>query len=395
MRLSVFIIGLICVAAANIVHAVGIGGQICQFAGKVIQDPDRVEFEKKSGVVICKDESNGVVRTERRYIKGRLTFQKLSYDNGKLESEIEYYANGEVKYEKRGEPDGSYDWLVNNENGSQHGVRRRYFANGKVASESNYDDGTITGKSIDYYESGKIKVLRLYENGGSPVVEIGYREDGQVFDLTCAAKSMLPEDVAPCGFAGKPGVVKRQVSGGGEIVYNYVNGKQVASEMAGTQQGGSSDSTKDGVRTLRDTYPNGKTKRELVRNTNTGEASEKRYAESGQILLDQKGRVDGSMLEATEWYMNGQTKRKTRFEANQSKLIEEFDDNGRLIESGTYDRNDRPLGIHRLYGNTGKVALEVTYEKFRVTRRKEFDASGKLVADDDILEDGSSRPASR
>jgi antitoxin component YwqK of YwqJK toxin-antitoxin module len=395
MRLSVFIIGLICVAAANIVHAVGIGGQICQFAGKVIQDPDRVEFEKKSGVVICKDESNGVVRTERRYIKGRLTFQKLSYDNGKLESEIEYYPNGEVKYEKRGEPDGSYDWLVNNENGSQHGVRRRYFANGKVASESNYDDGTITGKSIDYYESGKIKVLRLYENGGSPVVEIGYREDGQVFDLTCAAKSMLPEDVAPCGFAGKPGVVKRQVIGGGESVYTYVNGKQVASEMAGTQQGGSSDSTKDGVRVLRDTYPNGKTKRELIRNANTGEASEKRYAESGQILLDQKGRIDGSMLETAEWYMNGQIKRKARFEASQSKLIEEFDDNGRLIESGTYDRNDRPLGIHRLYGNTGKVAVEVTYEKFRVTRRKEFDASGKLVADDEILEDGSSRPASR
>jgi antitoxin component YwqK of YwqJK toxin-antitoxin module len=395
MRLSALIIGLSCVAATNVAHAAGIGGQICQFAGKVIEDPDRVEFEKKSGVVICKDEDNGVVRTERRYVKGRLTFQKLSYENGKMESEIEYYANGEVKYEKRGEPDGSYDWMVNNENGSQHGVRRRYFANGKVASESTYDDGDITGKSSDYYESGKIKVLRLYQHGGAPVVEIGYRENGEVFDLKCAAKSMIPEDAAPCGFGGKPGVVKRQVSGGGEIVYTYVNGKQVASETAGTQHGGSSDSTKDGVRTLRDTYPNGKTQRELVRNANTGEASEKRYAENGQILLDQKGRIDGSMLEETQWYMNGQFKRKARFEANQSKVVEEFDDKGRLIESGAYDQRDRPLGTHRLYDSGGKLAAEVIYEKFRVTRRKEYDATGKVVADDEILEDGSSRPASK
>lgn len=321
MRLCLFIVGLSSFAAVSTAVAAGIGGQICQFAGKVIQDPDRVEFEKKSGVVLCKDEANGVVRTERRYDKGRLIYQKLSYENGKMESEVEYYKNGEAKYEKRGEPDGSYDWLINNENGSQHGARRRYFANGKVASESNYNDGTITGNSTDYYESGRVKALRFYKNGGSPLVEISYREDGQVFDLTCAAKSMIAEDVAPCGFGGKPGVVKRQVVGGGESVYTYVNGKEVSSQTAGTTQGGSSDTSKDGIRILRDTYPNGKTKRELIRNANTGEASERRFAESGQILLDHKGRTDGSMLEETEWYMNGQVKRKARFAANQNKLV--------------------------------------------------------------------------
>lgn len=392
MRLSLFILGLSCVAVMNAVQAAGIGGQNCKFQGKAIEDPDRVEYEKKSGIVLCKDETTGIVRTERRYDKGRLTYQKLSHPNGKMESEIEYYPNGEAKYEKRGEPDGSYDWLVNNEEGSQHGVRRSFHANGKVASESTYDDGTITGKSTDYYESGRVKAVRLYERGGAPVVEIAYRENGQVIDVKCAAKSMIPEDLEPCGFGGKPGVIKREVMGGGESVHTYVNGKEVAAETTGTGQGGSSDSSKDGIRTMRDAYPNGKTKREIVRDANTGVVSDKQYAESGQILLDQKGRIDGSMLEETQWYMNGQIKRTARFAANQSKVVEEFDDKGNLIQSGTYDQRDRPLGTHRLYEN-GKLAVEVIFEKFRVTRRKEFDASGKLAADEEILEDGSRRPA--
>jgi antitoxin component YwqK of YwqJK toxin-antitoxin module len=395
MRLSHFILCLMSSTPLATAYAAGIGGQNCEYEGKPIQDPDRVEFEKKSGVVLCKDEKTGILRTERRYDKGRLTYQKLSHPNGKMRSEIEYFPNGNAKFEKRGSDDGSFDWMVNNEKGSQHGVRRRFFANGKIDNESTYDDGTITGKSTSYFDSGQVMLLRHYERGGAPVVEIRYREDGQVVDLTCAAKSIIPEDVEPCGFGGNPGTVKTRVMGGGESVMTYVNGKKVATETTGTNQGNSSDSTKDGVRTMRDTYPNGKPKREFVRNTITGEAYEKRFAESGQIVLDRKGGPDGLVQQESEWYLNGQIKRKVFFETNRNKVVEAFDDKGRQVESGAYDMRDRPIGTHRLYDSSGKVAVEMTYEKFREVRRKEFDASGGLVADDVVLEDGSTKPASK
>jgi antitoxin component YwqK of YwqJK toxin-antitoxin module len=388
-------LGALGIASAFCVQAAGIGGQVCQSEGKTIKSPDQLEFEKKSGTVICKDLENGVVRIERRYVKGRLTFSKENRANGSLEEEIEFYPNGERKYEKIGRSDGSYDWLTFNDKGSQEGVRRSFYPNNKLASEATYVDGESFGKSVDYYPSGKVKTLRFDERKGARVVEINYREDGQVSMLTCGPVSKIPEDIAPCGFGGVPGIVKTQVAGGGESTQTYVNGKKTSSNTVTNTLGGSSEASQNGISTKRDTFPSGRPEREIISDENKREVTEKRYAQSGQILLNRKTNFDGAVLEETQWFQNGSIKTKKVTTAELGTLVENFNDRGQLETTAAFKPGEKRASLQRSYHGNGKVAVELSRDSTGMSRRQEFDTSGQVRSDEDIFPDGSSKPRSK
>ena len=53
----------------------------------------------------------------------------------------------------------------------------------------------------------------------------------------------------------------------------------------------------------------------------------------------------------------------------------------------------QPLGLVQTWRESGAPWTEVTYDKGRPVRKREFDAGGALVSDDEYYEDGSRKPA--
>lgn len=60
-----------------------------------------------------------------------------------------------------------------------HGLRLRYFSNGKLSSEKNYDQGVNEGLTKEFYENGILKQEGIFKNGKESGTWIIYYETGE------------------------------------------------------------------------------------------------------------------------------------------------------------------------------------------------------------------------
>ena len=56
----------------------------------------------------------------------------------------------------------------------QEEVKKEYWDNGKLKSESHYKDGNLDGRTTEWYEDGEVKSVGYYDNG--KLLEIKKRE---------------------------------------------------------------------------------------------------------------------------------------------------------------------------------------------------------------------------
>ncbi|WP_087782205.1 hypothetical protein [Pigmentiphaga sp. NML080357] len=137
----------------------------------------------------------------------------------------------------------------------------------------------------------------------------------------------------------------------------------------------------------------------IERKTSQGtiEAIEREWTEDGTPLRDQYF-LGGNEIKATFWYRNGQVK-ETRVDqstrdpkALPGKYVERFSDLGRLRSSGVFQGQFRPVGLHREYDESGRLAREVEYDARGVRlATREYDAAGKVTKAERYLPDGSRR----
>ena len=92
---------------------------------------------------------------------GQEEVKKEYWDNGKLKSETHY---------KNGERDGlQTHWYETGEKHSEshwkNGVRKEYWDNGKLKNETHYKNGVIEGLGTGWYESGEKERESHYKKG--------------------------------------------------------------------------------------------------------------------------------------------------------------------------------------------------------------------------------------
>lgn len=105
--------------------------------------------------------NNGSLKIEDSFNKDSLRHGKYKkyYENGQLELEIEY------------------------ENGQKHGYERSYYENGRLKSEHTYANGLTEGTYKFYYENGKIEMKGTYHNNKIHGFVENYYETGTVLSV--------------------------------------------------------------------------------------------------------------------------------------------------------------------------------------------------------------------
>lgn len=97
------------------------------------------------------------------------------------------YSRKKQDYAKQGKfskyyPDGKLYEEANYENDTLHGERRIYYKNGKLELLETYDHGDFTSPYVKYYETGKPKLEGSYENNVASGIWKRYYENGQLME---------------------------------------------------------------------------------------------------------------------------------------------------------------------------------------------------------------------
>ncbi len=127
------------------------------------------------------------------------------------------------------------------------------------------------------------------------------------------------------------------------------------------------------------------------------EAIEREWSQEGTPLRDQVF-LDGTQMQATFWYMNGQVREKHVNQALRDpkglpgNYVEHFSDLGLPQASGVMQGQFRRVGVHRFYDEQGKLKAEVTYDaNGNPVAEKKFDAAGTPSEAQEFYPDGSRR----
>ena len=91
--------------------------------------------------------------------------RKRFYENGSLEEESEYEGNRLHGTVKRYFPNGQLKEVMTYLRGVAEGPCRWYYQNGKLKREMNYVSGELSGEMKAYYESGVLKETWEFEKG--------------------------------------------------------------------------------------------------------------------------------------------------------------------------------------------------------------------------------------
>ena len=127
---------------------------------------------------------------------------------------------------------------------------------------------------------------------------------------------------------------------------------------------------------------------------------------ANEQLIEHVRYANGRPVDTERWYLNGAMKEKisvTHDSGGNQSVRELYDDAGRLtarqrsLAVGVRFGPDQEqlVGVQQSFHSNGKPAQEDTYSaldergRTRLIARKQWDESGAVLADDDILEDGS------
>jgi len=298
-----------------------------------------------------------------------------------------------------------------NERGNSQGIEKQFWPNGQVKSESTSDNGQTQGVSRRYFENGNIERIGFTQDRRT-VLEISFNNDGSYADLRCAVASVVAEDRKPCGFNGKTDTALYTAKGRRRALQTLDQGKllaattyaddgSVTNELSFDQgrrrlRTYSAPSSVDGKPVLREEriYEPG----DLPLGTSTGRLqSSKLWAANGQAT-ESVVYADGKPTHTERWYLNGMIKEKSTVtgSGDSTRIVQEkFTDEGKIASRETLNASGAMMGSQQFFYGNGKLRAEITYGdadargRTRVVARKEWDESGKLSADDEVLEDGS------
>lgn len=361
----------------------------CELNGKSVNPNNGNETAGLTGMLRCKDEDSGKLQREQELRNGKNMGLERFFDrDGKLMKE-----------------------RTVNERGNTQGVSKQFWPNGKVKSEENADNGETQGVVRQFYEAGSLRRLS-YMQERREVLEIGFNPDGSYNELRCHTASLIPEDRTPCGFAGKAETVLQSASGKRQSLLTWEQGRllagiyyrdngEIESEVRfdqgrRVQRSYHADSKIDGKAQPREEriFEAGD---QLLRSSRGPLQSLKQWGSNGQLTLSTRY-ADGKPSLTERWYLNGALKEKTTVTGTGSAsqtLRESYTDDGKLSSRETLNAEGNITGLRQVFYSNGKPMREDTYGepdsrgRSRLIKRKEWDDSGKVVADDDILEDGS------
>ena len=304
----------------------------------------------------------------------------------------------------------------------------------KLLCEMKFAEGKMQGAVRELYPSGKLKAARAIvgEREGDGHIELF--ENGKLTTLRCAKQSIVPEDIAPCGFDGKVSRVQLHGHDGKPIrnVSFWQNGKLTKLEtvdrqglaMTRTYPPPGEDDTYD----TEILHKNGKVFRTYRTQKNRLQGPYREYSEEGTLLLQTVYQGDAKHSEE-RYYMNGKLKRSVNNTGDGALLAaQEFWDNGKIKSEGTYSvsqwpeatrhqsgswdylleegrvkrfskdgqlseersyRAGRLDGEQKLYFVNGKLAVEQVFANDAIRKMKCYDPSGKLELSEEYFADGS------
>lgn len=367
----------------------------CTLNGESVSMYNGATTAGKTGIIICKDRENGQMSSQREIKAGKIYGLYRHYQNGVLT--LEY---------------------TDTENGQRNGVTRKYAPNKQLIQEETEVMGKRQGLQREWYADGTLKKVEWIADDRPPA-SVRYTQKSALNSLSCSTKALLAphvDDATLCGFKGKA------------VTHTYYNeeGQKRATEtiLAGViQQATSFDTSTGKIRNTMELkanqmtetgfFENGNKQYENVINTaekNRAFVRKSVFYENGskkqeQIfdMLDIEGKRRNFMSSETQFFQNGQMRQQQVFtleNGNYFKEVKSFNDKGSLSSQAKYQQlgsyNNRPVGIHKIFFEDGKISHEDHYDKNgKLFRQKRWDESAKLLSDDEVFEDGSRKAFSK
>jgi antitoxin component YwqK of YwqJK toxin-antitoxin module len=358
----------------------------CELNGQAINVSNGAELAGKSGLVRCRDDSTGQLQREKELRNGKFIGLERMFDR-----------EGRVQRER-----------TVNERGNSHGRVVEFWPDGKVRREETADDGRTQGAVRRFDASGRVVRVSFHAEGQEQFY-IEYNPQGQPTRLFCPRASVLPEDRKPCGFDGATDTLLYTESGARAAQLRYEKGQLLdATEWSSDGAISAQQRVEDGRRVHRNFYTDGgkSVLREerifapddrSLRDTRGQLLSTKRFAASGQII-EQRRYAEGREVQVERWYQNGSLRERILWSGTgaQARLLREsYRDDGALARRERLNADEWPVGTQQAFHPNGRLAVEEQYSepdargRTRPVARKQWDETGRLVADDILLEDGS------
>lgn len=362
--------------------------QDCQLNGKDINPDNGATTEGKSGMMQCRDRDSGQLMREEEL------------RNGKFVGLLRYYEDGKLARE-----------YTIDDNGNRDGRAREFYADGSVAKEETYRDGDTVGLGRTWYETRELKRIYVLNDSGDTLAEAEFNVNGQLTDLSCADHPVMGkayDDVALCGFGASGPVTQKLYSDKGRVkaLVTLDKGNPVLSKSL--WENGKARTVKSfsgGGISGKDTWieisfsANGVKQHEVhwvADGRRRVKALEQDFSDSGKETSESQWK-DGILVSTRSWYLNGQPKTTCQYTRQGDAILNqrtEYYDNGKPSEQGQYLEGDYgsedPVGTIRSFDRDGHLQEESVYDDDgRLTRERKFDASGTVVSDDAVFEDGS------
>ena len=371
----------------------------CEMNGKPVNQSNGDDLVGLTGLLRCMQQDTGKVQREQEMRNGKFIGIERFFDReGRLQRE-----------------------RTVNERGNSDGVVKEFWPSGQLRRQSNEINGSAQGATRRYYDNGQLESASFTADNRLQA-SLSFSKAGGLTDIRCHTASVLAEDRKPCGFEGRvqtTTVNNGPASGKPSAIHTYEQGKLLATttfrddgnvwaELA--MQNGArwhrvfdARGSRDGKNVLREErlYEIDTEGRYRV-GDNGGRLQWSKLWGSNEQLTEHTRFSNGRAMLIERWYLNGSLKEKltTSGEGAQARIVYEiYDDQGKLnsrenlIAQSTF--GNLRTGLQQSYHANGKIAMEETYSapdersRTRLIARKQWDESGKLTADEDILEDGS------
>ena len=361
----------------------------CKLNEQPINISNGADLAGKSGLVRCRDDGTGKVQREQELQNGKFLGLERMFDR-----------EGRLLRER-----------TVNERGNSQGRVAEFWPNGTLRREETMDNGRTQGAVRRFDATGRVDRVSFHDNG-QELFSVEYNGKGQPTRLLCPRTSVLPEDRKFCGFDGTTDTALFAESGARSAQLRYDQGRLLsATEWSSDGLVAAQQFMVDGQRVHKSFYTEGgkSVLREerifapddrTLRDTRGQLASAKRYGASGQ-LIEQRSFAEGREVQLERWYLNGALRERSLWSGTgqDARLLREmYRDNGQLAQRGHFNADHAPVGTHQAFDGSGRLVVQEQYSdpdargRTRLTERRQWDDSGKLVADDIILEDGSRTP---
>lgn len=359
----------------------------CEFNGKPVNPNNGAETAGLTGLLRCRDENTGQLQREQELKDGKYLGKERFFDReGKLLRERSV-----------------------NERGNSQGRVAEFWPNGQLKREEFAENGSTVGAVRRFDANGRPERLSFHAAGQEQFV-IEYNSAGQPTRLQCPRASVLPEDRKPCGFEGAADTALFTTAGARAGQVRYEQGRLLLS-TEWTSEGlvaqqmlfeegrrvHRSFFTEGGKSVLREERIFAPDEQRFLRDARGPLHSLRRFGSNGQ-MTEQHAYADGREVLLERWHLNGAPRERTTMTGtgDATRIQRELrDDEGKLTRRELLTSEQQPTGVQQHFHANGRLGREDRYTapdargRTRLEARKQWDESGKLTADDTILEDGS------